>query len=327
MVVALAVMGLVVLLIGSEVAVGAAGRVARRFGVSPWIIGLTLTSVGTSLPELATTVSAALAQRGDAGDEAAGFAFANILASNVFLLTALLGATAIAAPMVVDRANATRDGVALLGATVAVALMAGGGVIHRVEGGVLVVLFVAWVAWRVLGAGRHDAPDGDDPPAGLVVFGWPVPGPAWAVDLVLLATGIGLVVGGAHVLLEHGLQVAAQLGVSAALIGVASGVGTSLPELVVSVRAARSGASALSLGNVLGSGITNLGLCLGAAALGEPIVVVSTVARVDLPFAVAAAAVALLLLRDDDRLTRREGGALVVLFVLYLVVRLAAPTA
>lgn len=138
---------------------------------------------------------------------------------------------------------------------------------------------------------------------------------------MLVAAGLGLVVGGAALVVDNGVAIAEALAISGTVIGVFVGATTSLPEVVVSVRAANRGSTDIAVGNILGSSITNLGLCLGVPVLLTPLAIGAQVLTVDYPFLVAATLIALLLMANGDGLTRKEGGSLLVLFALYLVIR------
>jgi cation:H+ antiporter len=324
----LVLLGVAALGFGADRAVEAGRRVAERLGVSDLVVGLTVTSIGTSLPELATTAAAA-AQAGGAAGPAAGVAAGNILGSNLFLLGALLGATGLVKAFRVDVSELRRDGTVLALATVGVLLAASNGRIGRVEGGLLLLAFVAYLgrlAHGVVAASSRGVPV---PPALVPAEAAPADGPAAdgiatspRRDAIELVVGLLAVIVGARVAVDHGIGIAEAVGVPGAVVGLWVGIGTSLPELTVSLQAARRGVSGIALGNVIGSAIANLLLCLGAACLATPLVVEAT--ALDASFLVLITASSLLLLAENRELSRPEGAVLVLMFVVYLALRTAS---
>lgn len=309
---ALALAGLVALLVGADQLVEAARAVARRVGVSELVVGLTITSIGTSLPELATSTSAALQSAGEA-DEAAGLAIGNLVGSNLFLLAALLGGSAVVRAVPVDIDALRRDGTAVSLATAAVIAMCVDGTVGRVDAAMLLAGFVAYVGVLL----RDERARRERPDAPVVMEG-PAVTTGEALRIVL---GLIAVLVGAHYAVERGVSLAIGWGVPGAVLGLWMGIGTSLPELVVTLQAARRGASELSLGNALGSAIANFTLCLGVAAAASPLGIAPATLWFDAPFLVAATAIALALMAENRELSRTNGAVLLVIFALYLFLR------
>lgn len=302
-------LGLGLLLGGAEGVVRAGRVLAGRAGVSELAVGLVVASVGTSLPELFTAAIAARSALGGDGD-AAAIGFGNVAGSNLFLLFFLLGLVAVVRPMPVDPGVWRRDGVAVGLSTVLLLGFALDGRVGPVEGGILLLGFVVWLA-RV----------GMEESGGERVE--PVGGPAWPSwgFVGILVVGLGLLALGSDLVVDHGVRLATRLHVGPTLIGVLAGVGTSLPEVGVSLRAGEEGAS-LSLGNLLGSVVTNGLLCAGVAAVVGSLDVPVEARSLELPFLVAAAVVVLALSWDRSDLSRAEGVALLALFGLYLTLRI-----
>lgn len=323
----LLIVGLAALIVGADLAVSGARTIARRLGVSELVIGLTLTSIGTSLPELATSARAAILSGGGAGAEAAGVAVGNLLGSNLFLLTALLGMSAIARTIRIEPRTIWRDGGTLLGATVATLVVMLGGTVNRFEGGLLMVGYAAYLLFVALQERRRIKDRGEDAveahPEEDEPGGWARRLPWWLASLVKVGLGLAGVLIGANMVVEHGVSLATVIGVPGTLIGIFVGVGTSLPELVVSVQAAVRGAADISVGNIVGSAITNLLLCLGAAAAAHDIAVPVTALAFDLPFLLVTTIIALALMLEQLDVTRAEGVVLCLLFGFYLYLRAA----
>lgn len=320
----LLIVGLAALIVGADLAVTGARTVARRLGVSELVIGLTLTSIGTSLPELATSARAAVLSGSD--EAAAGVAVGNLLGSNLFLLTALLGMSAIARSMHIERTTVWRDGGALLAATVATLAVMLGGTVTRVEGALLMLGYASYLIFVAVQERRRMRDRGEaapEPHPDEADAAWARRLPWWLSSSARVAVGLVGVLVGADMVVDHGVSMATTIGVPGTLIGIFVGVGTSLPELVVSVQAAVRGAADISMGNILGSGITNLLLCLGAAGAAHEIAVPATALAFDLPFLLVTTVIALALMLERLDITRAEGVVLCILFAFYLYLRAA----
>ena len=298
----LIVAGFALLLIGGDVLVRGAVGIARRAGLSPMVIGLTLVGFGTSTPELLTSVNAALAG-------APGIAVGNVVGSNVANILLILGVAALVGPIAVSRGDFGRDAAMLVLAT----LLAGGlmatGALGRGAGLALLAGLSAflWIALRSGGGIAEEAPGRDAPEPGR--------GRSW----LAFAGGLALVILGADMLVSGATGLARGLGVSEAVIGLTIvAIGTSLPELVTSVMAARRGQAGVALGNVLGSNVFNLLGILGATALIAPIPVPPEILAFDLWVMAAATAALVVLAVTGWRVSRGEGAALLAAYAAYL---------
>jgi cation:H+ antiporter len=298
MTVVLILAGFVALVAGGELLVRGAVGAARRARVSPMLIGLTLVGFGTSTPELVTSLQAAFAG-------APGIAVGNVVGSNICNVLLILGVAAAVAPIAVRQAEIRRDGAAVVLATAfAMALMLRGS-LGPVAGAALVAGLAAYLVLALKTTPRM--PDTGDVP------------PPLGRSLGQFAVGLALTVFGARMLVSGAIDAAASLGVSEAVIGLTIvAVGTSLPELVTSVVAARRGASDVALGNILGSNIFNMLGILGATALARTIPVPEAILDFDV-WVMAAATVALVLVAVTGwRITRGEGVALLAAYGGYL---------
>ena len=303
------VVGVTALLVGSEGVVRGGKAVASRAGVSELAIGLVVASVGTSLPEMFTILNSS---RPSVAAEASAIGVGNILGSNLFLLLALLGTVAIARDMAVDRRIWRRDGMALAAGSLALLLFSIDGEIVALEGAALMAGFAGWL-WMVA-RGERSSVEEDVGPEDETY-------PMWAEGLRALA-GLALLVEGADLVVGQGVALAESMGVGPVLVGVLAGIGTSLPEIGVSLQAGRSGSSDLSLGNLLGSALVNALACTGLAATVGTVLVPSGVLGLEMPFLLASTVVVLALMWERRDLTRAEGIALLALFGLYLTLRI-----
>lgn len=297
-------LGLVLLVLGGDVFVRGAVATAERLGVPTLVIGLTLVGFGTSLPELATSVDAALR-------DAPGIAVGNVVGSNIANILLILGAAAVMRPVVVGKAAFRRDGTVVFLSTVAAIAAMAWGEIDRAVGGVFVAAVLGYVAWCYLSeAGEpKPAPAGADVPPKA-----DIPAPAESrptslpVALGSAVVGLALVLFGARLLVDGAITLATLLGISETVVGLTVvAVGTSLPELATTVAAALKRETDVAFGNVLGSNIFNVLFILGATGLVTPIAIPPEIMRVDVWVMLAATLILLLVALTGTRITRWEG--------------------
>lgn len=288
--------GLLALLLGGEALVRGAVIVAQRAGLSPMVIGLTLVGFGTSTPELMTSLFAA-------GDGLSGIALGNVLGSNIANVLLILGVAALIAP-VAAKALVGRDGLIMLGVTALAVLLMLGGIVGRGAGLICIALLMAYLVWTLMtGAAEEETlPEG---------------GALWQ-GFGFFIGGLAGVVLGAGWLVDGASAIAIAFGVSDAVIGLTIvAVGTSLPELVTTVIAARKGQGAIAVGNVIGSNIFNVLGILGLTAVVYPLVIPAEMLGLSLwVFALAALAPAALMLAFG-RLGRAAGFAFVGAYAAY----------
>jgi len=307
----LVLLGLVGLIVGSDVGVSAAHRLARRLGISPLIIGLTLASIGTSLPEIATNVAAAISGAG--GVDASGLAVGNIIGSNLSQITLLIGITALISPLAVPAGTLRRDGGAMVAAMVAMFAVCLDGVVSSAEGWALIAAYVVYVGWLMVIARRTHAMDHSAEA--------PADGSTWK-DTAKALGGIAVVAVSADVMVTAGVTLAEGMGVDPSLVGLFVGLGTGIPELVVAVRASMQGVGEMGLGNLVGSNITDPLLSFGAGAIVHPVTVPDVALSFDFPWWFVATAAAMLMLRAHRDLDRREAVILLLMFGLFSYQRL-----
>lgn len=304
---ALLFVSLLLLAAGGELLVRGAARLSLRAGVSPFFVGMTIVGFGTSTPELATSVSAALVG-------SPGIAVGNVVGSNIANLTLIVGVVALVSPIVVGTGSIVRELVVLVVVTaLPFAALASGGVLGWPVGVAFLLGLAGFVGWSYrasCGAGR-----GDGPPTAARR-----PGDGWGLDLVMVAVAIVVLAGGSRLLVGSAVELAGRWGVSELVIGLTVvAVGTSAPELVTSLVAQVRGRGDLGLGNLVGSGIFNVLGILGATAVVHETPISPQVFRFDLPVAVLVAAAMLPIMRSGRSIGRLEGGCLVGVFVVYTV--------
>jgi cation:H+ antiporter len=297
--------GLLLLIVGAELLVRGASRLATSFGVSSLVIGLTVVAFGTSAPELAVSVLAARKGQAD-------LAFGNVAGSNIFNVLFILGVAASLAPLVVARQVVRQEVPVMVAVTGLAWLLARNGAVGRGEG-LLLVAGLAAYTWLQIVQGRRAARAEAVAPAparprrllaAFVALG----------GLVLLLLGSRLFVGGA-------VGLARLLGLSELVIGLTVvSVGTSLPEVATSVLATIRGERDIAVGNVVGSNIFNLLGVLGlSAAVAPPGVPVAPGALAfDVPVMLAAAFACLPIFLTGHRIARWEGFLFVAYYGAYL---------
>ena len=289
-----------------------ATRLAAACGVSPLVAGLTIVAFGTSAPELAVSVSAALSGSSD-------LAVANVVGSNIFNVLLILGLSALITPLVVHAQVIRQELPIMLGASLLATLFALDGSIGLVEAAVLLVLLVAYTMFLVRQSRTESA-------AVQLEFGCPVVQVVTAKSAVmnagLVLAGLGLLVVGSQWLMDACVAVATALGVDNTVIGLTIvAAGTSMPELATSIVAAVRGQRDIAVGNVVGSNIFNLLGCLGAAGIvsSQGLAVAPAMLRVDLWVMVAVALACMPIFASDGAVTRREGALLVFGYGAYTV--------
>lgn len=301
---ALVTVGIAMLGGGASWLVDGASRLALRLGVSPMVVGLTVVGFGTSMPEFSVSVLAA-------GRGSGGLSLGNAVGSNVMNLLLVLGAAALLRPMHVVGGPRTLRRDLVFGLVPAAVLMAAAwnGDIGRGASVVLLAVFALFLAACLVGVRRNPRPPGER----VAVTGHP------ARHLALTAMGIAVLVIGAELMVRGGVELATRFGVSDAVIGLTLvAFGTSLPELATSLAAALKGEAELSVGNVLGSNVFNLGLIVGTAFLIRPGQVPTYVIRQDVPLLVLATLLVGVIVMRDARISRCEGGMMLAAFAAYL---------
>lgn len=307
----LIIAGIVLLTVGGEALIRGALGVARRLGVSALLSGLVIVGFGTSMPEMAVTVDAALSQKPD-------IALGNVVGSNIVNVALILGVTALIVPLTVRPMALRRDALTVLAASVLFLLLAVGGTIGRLDALLLLLALAAYLAWAwrsergldTPAAGVHAAEGGEKAvvPQSPLMAG------------VLVIAGLGLLIAGSRVLLIGAVGLATTLGIPEAVIGLTLvAAGTSLPELSVSVIAAWRRHGDVVVGNILGSNIFNLLGILGVSALLQPLPLHARMSGFDQWVMLAAAVVMAVFLFTRRQVSRIEGMVLLAGYLAYLV--------
>ena len=302
--------GLLILWIGGESLVRGSARLAQRLGISPLVIGLTVVAFGTSAPELAVAVQAALRNEH-------GIAVGNVLGSNIANILLILGVAAAARPLDVSLKLLKIDGPIMVAVTLVFGLMAfdlaGDGQIERWEGMVLVAGLVGYNVFTYRMARREPQAVKDEYKSSQGTDGAP------AFNLLLVVIGIAALTGGGHLIVRGAVGLAELMHVPKTIVGLTIvAVGTSLPELAASVIAARHKLPDIAIGNIVGSNIFNILSVIGITATVRPMDVARNTLMLDGPVVLAASLLLLVVARTGQRIGRREGWTLLALYGGYL---------
>ncbi len=303
--------GLMGLVVGADRLVAGAVRVSVRLGLSRQVVGIVIVGLGTSLPELVTSLDAAL-------QGSPGAALGNVVGSNIANVLLVLGFGALCIPIRVDARDTVRDVSWMLGAALAVIAMAWTGTFERWMGLLMLVVLAVYLYRAVRSGSPADSVPAEfqgevrENSAAVLTS-------HWFADLAWLLVGLVLLVGGAHFAVLGALGIASTWGMSDSLAGIILlALGTSLPELVVTVVSVLKRQSDVAVGNIVGSTLFNLLGILGGTALVLPLPVDPSMLSVHLWVMLAAIGAAAIFVRTGWRLNRVEGGALLAAYPLYM---------
>ena len=303
-------LGVGLLTVGGEALIRGSLASARRLGVSPLLSGLVIVGFGTSAPELVVSVDAAFNQQPD-------IAIGNVVGSNIGNILLILGICALITPLAVKPLALRRDAVTVVAASILFLVLAGGSALGAADSVILLMTLAAYLIWAYWSERFLAAPSAELHNAEaeeLVALPKSV---AWIITAVI--TGLLLLIAGSQVLLMGAVGIAEHFRVSEAVIGLTLvAVGTSLPELTISVIAAFRRHADVAVGNVLGSNIFNLLGILGVSALLQPLPVHARILQFDQWVMLGTSLLLLLFLYTGRRLSRLEGGILLAGYGVYV---------
>ena len=307
------VLGLVALYYGAEWLVGGSARLARAAGITPLVIGLTVVAIGTSAPELAVSLVAALDGNSDV-------ALGNVVGSNIANLGLILGLSAMVQPLPVDLRLIKRDLPAMVLAAIALTLLAIDDDISRLDG-LFLLLGLGVYSVIMLRAARSDpVPVLQE----LEVFPVRAEPPVRVTrDVALVLIGLALLVAGGKLLVTAAIFFARLMGVSDLVIGLTVvAIGTSLPELATSILAVARGHTDIAIGNVVGSNIMNILCILGVTATVRPLRADPGMIAFEMPIMIGISLLLVPLALRHLRIERWEGAVLLVSYLGFVVLLL-----
>ncbi|WP_454455010.1 calcium/sodium antiporter [Thauera phenylacetica] len=302
--------GLAVLVVGADVLVRGASRLAVSFGVSPLVVGLTVVAFGTSAPEMAVSVGSALAGSPD-------LAIGNVVGSNIANVLLILGISALITPLLVDEQIIRQEIPIMIGASALLVVMALDGNIGLLESIALFGLVIAYTVFLVVQSRRASKSVQDEFETEIPTSTWDR---HWAVQVGLIVGGLAMLVVGADWLVDSAVAFARAFGVSDLVIGLTVvAVGTSMPEIATSIVAAMRGQRDIAVGNVVGSNVFNILAVLGAAGIASGVgLPVSEAARnFDLWVMLAVAFACLPIMITGREIARWEGVVFLAYYAAY----------
>lgn len=294
----LLIVGFVLLIKGADLFVDGASSVAAKLKVPSLIIGLTVVSIGTSLPEAAVSVSASLSGNNS-------ISLGNVIGSNIFNLLMVVGVSSAILPIVTDRDMLKRDMPINIGVTMLLGILLFDGNLSRLEALLLLLLLAAYMFLLIRSAlkNRVEAEE-------TKVL-------SWVKSIVFIVLGVAAIIGGGQLVVNSAKTIAMALGMSETLVGLTVvAIGTSLPELVTSVVAARKGDSGIAMGNVIGSNLFNILFILGMAGVIKPLTA-DAAFFIDTGILLGISALMLLFAFTKRKISRVEGITCVLLYVAY----------
>lgn len=292
--------GMLLLVKGADYFVDGSASVAKILKVPSLIIGLTIVALGTSLPEASVSITASIAGNNE-------LALSNIIGSNIFNTLVVVGCSAMIAPFIMDRDIIKRDLIINLIVSVSLCLFIFDGILGRMDGILLLIGLVTVMMVLIRSVMRYDVEEEI--------------GESFSISksIILIVIGVVAIILGGNFVVNGASDIARQWGMSETLIGLTIvSIGTSLPELVTSVVAARKGESSLSLGNAIGSNILNVLFILGISGTLTPIAAVSE-NIIDVAVLIGIAVFILILSRFNDKMTRTKAAIFIGLYAIYMI--------
>jgi cation:H+ antiporter len=318
MTVSIAVLALFLLIFSADFFIEGAKGLARRGGLPEVVIGLTIVSIGTSLPEILVTSSAASA----IGDDPAlaDFAIGGILGSVFVQITLIMGIVVVNRGLKIRESWLKRDGqIMLLSVLILSFFLITEGTLEQWEAGILVTLYVVYITWLLTNRKEIQAEEMEDAvPTETHGSNW-----STAAYIVMVVLGLAFAVFAAEQLVHYAQALASELGVPEAVVGTTvSGIGTSLPELTIAIMAAKR-SQGVAIGTLIGSNITDPLLSIGIAGLVHPLTITSggydLIIYIIMPFTIIGCLSALLMMRTAYEFRKWEGWIMIGIYGAFLL--------
>jgi len=304
---ALLILGIIGLWLGTEILVRAAINIAQYYQLSQIFIGLSILAIGTDLPELVVAINASIQTIN--GIESSGVIVGTAIGSGIGQISVALGVSGYFSYLIITKDQLKKEGVVLLGSIVLLFLFALDGRIDRIEG---ISMLLVYLIYYILLLGRQEKSDVKQKQPINIYY-----------NILFLIGGILIVIFTSELVVDNGIQLAERLGVSQSFIGIVLiGLGTSLPELAVSLNAAIKGASGLSVGNIIGSNIFDILVPIGIGATITPIAVDFDLVKIDIPFLFVLSALVLLFFRKKKGLQKKEAVSLIIIYMHYVIFKI-----
>ncbi|NCF16498.1 MAG: hypothetical protein GWP62_14400 [Gammaproteobacteria bacterium] len=304
----LLIFGLAGLWLGTEVTIKGAVSIAKRYGVSEFVIGLVVLSIGSDLPELSIAIDAGL--KNLAGGHYSDVVVGSALGSSLGQIGFVLGFVGLLSYLTLPRAVVYSHGSTLLGSLALVALFGLDGTVTFTEGAALLLVYAIYLV-----ALMNEVNVGTAIEQTSELSFWR--------SLLYLATGLAIVVGSAELTVSSAVEVARTLGLSETLVAVILiGLGSSLPELSISIAAVSKGHHRLSVGNLIGSNVFDTLVPIGVAAVIAPLSFDGGLLRFETPYLFFVTAVVMFFFLRKRGIQRWEAAVILALYCAYVLVKL-----
>ena len=301
-------LSLVILYFGAEGLVTGAASMAKRMGLSPLVIGLTIVSIGTSAPELLVSVKAAM-------NGQSALSIGNVLGSNFFNVGIILGLSALIYPLSVKRQLLKLDVPVMILASLLFFVLFLDFEISRVEAFIFVLVLISYFTYMLVTSKKKQGKQTEEENDIRL-------SKHWILDILFIGVGLAALVYGSDMLVVNAVIIAGRLGMSEAMIGLTIvAAGTSMPELATSVVAAMKKRADIAIGNVVGSNIFNILFILGITGLIQPISTVE-INYVDSLFNIGIGVLLWLFMKRSSRITRAQGTVFLGVYLLYFFYKL-----
>lgn len=309
----LLIIGFVLLIKGADYFVDGASKIATAMKISPLLIGLTIVAMGTSAPEATVSIVAAL-------EGSAGVAVGNVVGSNIFNITFVVGLAALIFPLKVGNETIRKEIPFTLLASIALLILVSDINLQQMDGnyltrsdGFILLLFFAVFLYYIFEVARKDrktTPNTDNTTNER---------PKWGKNILLTVGGLAAIIFGGELVVNNATEIAISFGMSETLVGLTIvAIGTSLPELITSVTAAIKKENEIALGNIVGSNIFNIFFVLGLSSSISPFAIEGTM-LIDILLLIVITLVLLVFSRTNFKVGKIEGGLLAVIYIAYMV--------
>lgn len=305
----LIIIGLIGLWLGTKWVINAALGIANLFKLSHGFVGVAILAVGTDLPEVFVTLKASLLQL--SGVESSGIITGNAIGSSISQITVILGIAALLLTFKMPKNELILNGIFLLLSVVLVYVFGHDGNITRVEGILLIITYLLYYYLLLRNNKDKTAAENEGAPNSILKI------------ILFLIAGLIVLVGSSHFVVENAMELAKAWGVEQSFVGIAViGLGTSLPELAVSIGAALKKSAAMSVGNVIGSNIFDGLIPIGLGASITDVKLESGFLRIDLPILFFSSLLVIVFLMTKKGMSRLEGIVLILIYLAYIILKM-----
>ncbi|MBN8692840.1 MAG: calcium/sodium antiporter [Bacteroidetes bacterium] len=301
--------GLIGLWLGTKWVINAALGIANLFKLSHGFVGVAILAVGTDLPEVFVTLKASLLQL--SGVESSGIITGNAIGSSISQITVILGIAALLLTFKMPKSELILNGIFLLLSVALVYVFGHDGNITRVEGILLIITYLLYYYLLLRNNKDETAAENEGAPDSIPKI------------ILLLIAGLIVLIGSSHLVVENAMELAKAWGVEQSFVGIAViGLGTSLPELAVSIGAAMKKSAAMSVGNVIGSNIFDGLIPIGLGASITDVKLESGFLKIDLPLLFFSSLLVIIFLLTKKGMSRLEGITLILVYLAYITLKM-----